>query len=124
MDLVPVAEQISNAQLTDLADAESRGICGHEQGAVFAIEARAPKESLQLLHAVDPGAQDRFFHSRQGLFNRFRWAMEHYPEKKAQRTDGHDEGTDGQLLDPQQMQEVGLDLVVPDLIGGTVIELG
>ncbi|MGA3213095.1 MAG: hypothetical protein ABSD20_17465 [Terriglobales bacterium] len=50
--------------------------------------------------------------------------MEHYPEKKAQRTDGHDEGTDGQLLDPQQMQEVGLDLVVPDLIGGTVIELG
>src|SRR6267378_7607213 len=124
MDLVPLTEQIGNPQLTDLADARAGGIRGQEQGAVFAIEIRAPEESLQLLHTVQLGAQDGFLHSRQGLLDGFSWAVEYLPKEKTQRTDCDDDGTDGQLLDPQQVQEVGLDLVVHDLIGRTVIEPG
>jgi hypothetical protein len=41
-----------------------------------------------------------------------------------QTTDCDDDGTGGQHLDPQQLQEVGFDLVVHDLIGRTMIEPG
>ena len=37
---------------------------------------------------------------------------------------GDNEGTDGQFLDSQQMQQIGLDLVVADLIGRAVVESG
>ncbi len=123
-DLVSIAEQVGNPQLRDLADAQAGGIRGYQQGAVFAIEIRTPKELLQLLHAVHLGAQDGFLHSRQGLLDGFSWAVEYLPKEKPQSTDCNDDGTEGQLLDPQQVQEVGLDLVVHDLIGRAVIEPG
>jgi len=124
MNLVPLTEQITNPQLTDLADAQAGGIRGHEYGSVFAIEIRASQESLQLLHTVDPGAQDGLFHSRQGVFNGSGWAMEHLPVEKTQSADCDDDGTDGQLSDPQEMQKVFLNLVIRDLIGRTVVEPG
>jgi len=91
---------------------------------VFAIEIRTPKELFQLLNAVRLGAHDGFLHSRQGLLDGFSWPVEYLPKEKTQGTDCNDDGTDGRLLDPQQVQEVGLDLVVHDLIGRAMIEPG
>jgi len=45
-------------------------------------------------------------------------------EEEAKGAHRHDDGTDGQFLDPQQMQKIGVDLVVSDLVRRTVVELG
>ena len=50
--------------------------------------------------------------------------MEHGAEEETQAADGDDEGTASQFLDPQQMQEIALDLIVADLVGSAVVEPG
>ena len=104
LDLVPITEQVGQPQLTDLAHPQAGGIRGHEQSTVLAIEFWPLQEPLQLLHAVNLGAEDGLLHARQRFLDGLRGAMQHVPEKEAQGTDSHDEGTDGQLPDPQQMQ--------------------
>ena len=119
-----ITQQVGNPQLADLADAQTGGVGGREQGAVFAIEIRPAKESLQLLDAVDLGPEDRLLHARQGLLDGGGRTVQHFAEEEPQTTDRDNEGAHRQMPFPQQMQEVGLDFFVADLVGRTMVELG
>src|SRR6266567_877383 len=81
-DLVTIAEQIGNLQVTNLADTQASGIGRHEQSAMFGIEIWTPKELHQLLHTIDPGAQDRFLHARDGLLDGFGRPMQDLTEEE------------------------------------------
>jgi type I restriction-modification system DNA methylase subunit len=59
-----------------------------------------------------------------GLLDGFGWAVEYLAKEQMQSTNCDDDGTDGQHFDPQQVQEVGLDLIIHDLTGRTMIEPG
>jgi hypothetical protein len=48
-NLVPITEEVSEAELTGLADPQSGRIHRHEQGAMFAIELRTAQQLLQFL---------------------------------------------------------------------------
>ena len=91
---------------------------------MLGIELWTPEKPFQLLHTVDAGAQDRLLHSGQGLLDGFGGSVKDFPEEETQGAHRDDQGTNGQLLDTQQVQEVVLDLVIGDLVGRTVVELG
>ena len=84
-------QQVGDAELADLADAQSSRVRRHEQGTVPAVKLGMLEELLQLVDAVHFGSPHRLFHLGQSMLDGGRRTVEHGTEEETQAADCHDE---------------------------------
>lgn len=107
---------ILQSQPDHLADAQSGSVRGHQHRAMFEIEPVDLQQFAGLLRAIDPRLQHRFFHPWQRGLDGFGRPLQHSPVKETQRTDRDAQGARAVLLFTQQVQQVGFQFVVADLV--------
>ena len=118
------AQDVFRAQPAHLAASQSRCVGDHQQRAVFDAQALRLQQTRNLLGAVDTRPQQRLFHPRQSRADLLERPMQHMMIEKAQRAHIGNQCAAAAFLIAQQIQHVGLELVVRDQIGRTAVVAG
>ena len=97
-NLHPGAVDVFHLQVADFAHPQPGGIGGHQQNAVFWVQALDAEQPFDLFRAVNAGPDGSFAHSRQSFLNGRSGTVQNTPVKETERADRDDHGAVGTLL--------------------------